>query len=459
MTKRMLMLCLCMLAGLLAVQAKERKTKIVKRTWVSNNKDTTKQDTYAADETVEMKIYGDEKEFIFNKGTVPGFTVKLRNGLSSEQEGRLWYTLQDDYGQFVREDSIPVKMKSHSGFTGHFSIPSLHPGFYNIYFKLNLSEYDDTVHRMFGVQTQLLKADTTKPADFYSFWKETKAQLAAIAPRYRVTEDDSLEAKHKYHKIYAVEMKSFGNVTIHGWLTVPRIGKNYPVMIKLPGYMTELLPFTDENYAIFSLNLRGNYQRADSVKYTIPEYNLTGLDSKEQYIYRAIYMDCIRGVDFIMSEGEKYRLNPEKLMADGGSQGGCLVIALAGLDSRIKLATLQLPIYANFNEAMKIVITHPYSMGALAYFYEYKRLHPGYDLSRVNKLWRYFDPVKFAPQIHCPVMIGVGLLDLMAPPACSYALFNSLASTEKEIHSIPEKSHEVTNDYLEYQRLWAMEKL
>src|ERR1041385_7277586 len=52
------------------------------------------------------------------------------------------------------------------------------------------------------------------------------------------------------------------------------------------------------------------------------------LCSEKENAYRAIYMDCVRAVEFLLSRPE---VDANKICVMGGSQGGGLTLATAGL--------------------------------------------------------------------------------------------------------------------------------
>jgi cephalosporin-C deacetylase len=126
---------------------------------------------------------------------------------------------------------------------------------------------------------------------------------------------------------------------IRGWLTIPNDRpKKIPVKYRLPGYVVKMEPsLDDDDFAVFNLNVRGNGNSADAIN-THGEYNLYNIENRDQYVYRAVYMDCVRGLDFLCSQNG-LDLDTTRIMVDGASQGGGLAIALAALDKRVKLVT------------------------------------------------------------------------------------------------------------------------
>jgi cephalosporin-C deacetylase len=62
------------------------------------------------------------------------------------------------------------------------------------------------------------------------------------------------------------------------------------------------------------------------------------------------------------------------------------------------------------------------------------------DAEKVRRASEYFDPANFAPNIHCPILIGLGLLDQVAAPSSIFATANCITSP-KEIVILPQATH------------------
>jgi cephalosporin-C deacetylase-like acetyl esterase len=58
-----------------------------------------------------------------------------------------------------------------------------------------------------------------------------------------------------------------------------------------------------------------------------------GLDHRDRYYYRRVYLGCVRANDFLTAHAKWDGAN---LAVTGGSQGGALSIVTAALDPRVK---------------------------------------------------------------------------------------------------------------------------
>lgn len=397
------------------------------------------------------------KSAIFNNDNGINYHVKLYNDYKVRQQGDLVCFVTTDEGKFVYADSLSVDLSKGGKKSYHFKINCKSPGFYKIGFAMHLTYYDDTVKRVFGLNPGRLNTELHRPADFDEFWAGTLDSLKTFAPRYKVTLQKSLSINNK--SVYLVEMHSWGNAVIKGWLSIPNDRpKKIPVKYRLPGYVVAMEPsLDDDDFAVFNLNVRGNGNARDAIN-THGEYNLYHIESRDNYVYRAVYMDCVRGLDFLFSQND-LGLDTSRVMVDGASQGGGLAIALAAMDKRVKLVTMEVPLYADFRKAFEITQLNPNSRTPVGMITNYLRTHPDFTEEKLFAVWDYYDPLNFADKVKCPVLMGIGLLDQFCPPQCSYVLYNQLKNKNNEVWSSPEKTHEVDALYYTYQYLWFQDIL
>ncbi|WP_345334412.1 acetylxylan esterase [Mucilaginibacter defluvii] len=394
---------------------------------------------------------------IFNDPAEVAYDIKVKSTYKEVQEGKVSYELKTDYGKHVSTDSVKVKIGPGGSKKLSFKIPAKTPGFYELSFRFNLSLYDDTVRRVFGVRPDQIVAENNRPADFVSFWQKTRDSLSKVPPKYRVLERKDLSTPKI--TVYLVEMRSWNNALIRGWLTIPKNRpKKLPVRYRVPGYLVTMEPsMMEDDFAVFSINVRGNGNSKDAINTKGIQYNLYNIGDRNNYVYRAVYMDCLRGVDFIASH-QDMGLDTSRISIDGGSQGGALAIVVAALDKRIKLVTTEVPLYSDIHNAVRISkAMHPNVQTPVWYMNNYVSQKTGFTEQRLFKTWDYFDPLNFAGMVRCPVLMGIGLLDELCPPSCSIAMYNRLATQKKELWVTPDKGHEVDGNYYRFQYQWLRE--
>jgi cephalosporin-C deacetylase len=65
----------------------------------------------------------------------------------------------------------------------------------------------------------------------------------------------------------------------------------------------------------------------------------------------------------------------------------------------------------------------------------------GKDPAKVHEVSRYFDVANFVPNIKCPILVGVGLLDETCPPEGILAGLNQYTGP-KEVMLLPSSGHQ-----------------
>jgi cephalosporin-C deacetylase-like acetyl esterase len=396
-----------------------------------------------AEGEVLVEVKADNKLSIFEKSA--SFAVSLKNTYDSEQVGKLSYQVIQEDGVKLEPVSVPVKLGNRSSESYHFNLPEMKAGFYKINFMINVTDYDDTLRKAFGISPKNIVPTSSRPADFDAFWNSTKEELARVKPEFKMTERPDKEKKG--FKTYLVEMKSLDDLTIRGWLTIPSRKGKFAVYLDLPGYQNSLdTLFGDPDLAVFCINVRGHGNSRDVIHTERDDYVTYRLEDKNRYVYRGAIMDCIRAIDFIYSRPE---FDPKHIIVTSGSQGAFLAIATASLDHRVTLCSAQNPIFCDFRALFKEAEWPVKDM---------KRYCQAVMHGDMNKLMAnldYFDCKNFAVNVQCDVLMGMGLLDHLAPPNVVYEVYNLIPSKNKKLFVYPNLTHEVGKNYQPYEYNWV----
>jgi cephalosporin-C deacetylase-like acetyl esterase len=292
-----------------------------------------------------------------------------------------------------------------------------------------------------------------KPADFDRFWEKKLKELRQTPMNATITLAD--DQKSSTGDLYKVTLNSYHNVTIACWYYVPKgvdpinpiKGKKpYPAIQIMPGYGSGEPPVdrTAEGYITLSLSPRGLGQ--SSTYFKIPSaYHLPDLDNPDDYYYVGAYLDCVRGIDFLFSRPEVDCL---RIAAEGGSQGGALTLALAGLDKRLAAACANVPALSNFRDIINI------SLSGTAVTWKPKMDDPAIG-KKVMQTLNYIDVANMATRIETPTMICVGLQDITCPSLNGVVAYNRLPkNTPSRFVIDPEAPHSVTKLMREANKEW-----
>ena len=70
----------------------------------------------------------------------------------------------------------------------------------------------------------------------------------------------------------------------------------------------------------------------------------------------------------------------------------------------------------------------------------------------------YFDVMNHAPNVSCPVIMGVGLFDETCPPAINFSAYNNLETQDKEYHLYPQSGHSLPESHYGVKMKWLYER-
>lgn len=282
-----------------------------------------------------------------------------------------------------------------------------------------------------------------RPPDFKEYWDEARNDLAAIPfePEISAVPERTTETG----KLYKVKLQSYNNIPIICWYYVPKDidplsktapAKKYPAIQIMPGWGAEEPPLdrTRDAYITLSLNPRAHGPSKEFFITPI-EHHVWNIDNPDEYYYRAAYMDCVRGIDFLASRPE---VDIERIGVEGGSQGGAFALAVAALDKRVRCVASNVPYISNFPDFVRISTNGSgRSFGRLM-----NEPHKGEIISRTLS---YIDVSNLAPWITCPTLVCVGLQDRVCPPVNGIVALNRMPlGVARRLVTDPQADHEVT---------------
>jgi cephalosporin-C deacetylase-like acetyl esterase len=357
----------------------------------------------------------------------------MKGAISWRIENETWR--EDQRGDPLAQKSKARKIGTDQSITTSYRFRPPAPGFYHVTCTFTREGQEESVSQsmMMGFSPEKAVRPTDAPENLKPFWDETKAELAAVAPEFKVTPSPG----HSTPDIdcYLVEMRSLGNVRIRGWYEVPKAPGPHPALLRVPGYTGNMQParyFND--MIVLSLNIRGHGNSQDDVPGGWPDFILRGIGDPKTYFYRGAYMDCLRGLDFLASRPE---VDSKRLGVTGGSQGGMLSLATAALDQRVMLSAPDIPFVMDSYRGFAIT---PWPGSVIRDWIDHDPQNNTWE--HASELGRFFDPKNLAPWIQCPVFMGIGLQDPVCPAPTNFAAYNQI-TTEKQYRVYPFAGHGV----------------
>jgi cephalosporin-C deacetylase len=180
----------------------------------------------------------------------------------------------------------------------------------------------------------------------------------------------------------------------------------------------------------------------------IPGFMTRGILAKETYYYRRVFTDAVRAIEAARSHEA---VDPDRIAVTGGSQGGGITIAAAGLVPEVKLALPDVPFLCHYQKAISMTDSAPYT--EIRDFLKRHRHHE----EAVWTTLSYFDGRSFASRAKMRTLFSVGLMDTICPPSTVYAAYNRWAGP-KDITVWTYNHHEGGETFQAVERLKMLEK-
>ena len=160
----------------------------------------------------------------------------------------------------------------------------------------------------------------------------------------------------------------------------------------------------------------------------------------QENVYRLAYMDCVRAIEFLLSRRE---IDSTAIGLYGGSQGGGLAIATAGLlPDYIRAVAFFDPFPSDTRDHMRIRTLVSDELEVFASYYG------DCNVDKILGVFDYADVRGLASRIKCPVFFVSGLFDDDMTPHTGFAAFNMIKAP-KEYKIYPHDGH--LGDSGEYQ--------
>jgi cephalosporin-C deacetylase len=132
-------------------------------------------------------------------------------------------------------------------------------------------------------------------------------------------------------------------------------------------------------------------------------------------------------------------VDPARVGAMGGSQGGGLTLACAALEPRVKRAAPMFPFLCDYKRVWEMDLAKKAYEELARFFRQFDPNHEREDeyFARLG----YIDVQNIAKRIKAEVLIAVGLMDDVCPPSTQFAAYNKIKS-KKNMVIYPDFGHE-----------------
>jgi len=306
-------------------------------------------------------------------------------------------------------------------------------------------------------ELQVYKPERPEQQDFDAFWKRSITDSQGFALN---TQFNKVDYNLSLLDTYDVTFNGFGGQPVKGWFICPKNTKKpLPCVVKFIGYgggrgfPIDWLLFPSAGYALFVMDTRGqgsswlrgdtpdNFDQDSGPHY--PGFMTQGILSPDTYYYRRVFIDAVRAIQAARSHPQ---VDKDRVVCSGGSQGGGLSIAVAGLVPDLAGIMPDVPFLCHFKRAVTLTDERPYS--EISHFLKTHRD----KIETVFNTLSYFDGMNFAVRAKPPALFSVGLMDTTCPPSTVFAAYNYYAG-RKEIRTYEFNLHEGGESYQDLEKL------
>ena len=270
-----------------------------------------------------------------------------------------------------------------------------------------------------------------EPADLDEFWAKTVADARALDLDVRL---EPYDAGLRLLDVEDMTFAGFGGHPVKAWVTRPagsaRDGSTLPAVVEYLGYgggrgrANERLAWAAAGYVHVLMDTRGQGSvwgsggdTPDPVGHApaVPGFMTRGILDPADHYYRRLFTDGVRAVDAARSLPG---VDPAKVAVTGGSQGGAITLAVAGLVDGLVAAMPDVPFMCHVPRAIAITDDDPYHEVV-----RYLAMHRG-RTEQVMRTLSYLDGAHLGRRATAPTLFSVALRDTTCPPSTVFAAYN-----------------------------------
>ena len=306
------------------------------------------------------------------------------------------------------------------------------PGFRDLTLNAVIDGQKTSHHIKLAFSPEKIQPYTREPEDFTAFWQKQLETLKKTKLQY--TRERATEYCTDRILCDLIKLRTDDRHYIYAYLTYPRNAQpgSCPAVICPPGAGIKTIKeplrhryYAENGFLRLEMEIHGldprlspdtfaDIQRAFAAKGN--NYLENGLDNRDNYYMRHVYLSLVRAVEFMASLPE---WDGRNMAMQGGSQGGALALVAAALSPQVTHAIANHPALSDM-----AAYAQPGRTGGYPHF---NRINGMMTPEKIRTM-AYYDVVNFARHITCPVFMTWGFNDNTCPPTTSYAVFNTITA-------------------------------
>lgn len=284
-----------------------------------------------------------------------------------------------------------------------------------------------------------------RPPDFDAYWNKALQEMRATDARVELV---AAGFQTPFADCQDLFFTGVGGARVHAKLLRPKkASAPHPAVLMFHGYSgsagdwVDKLPYVALGFTVAALDCRGQAGLSEDVGgvtgNTLHGHIIRGLDdAPEKLLFRQLYLDTAQLAKLVM---EMPDVDPRRVAATGGSQGGGLTLACAALEPRICRAAPTFPFLCDYERVWEMDLAKDAYAELRDHFRRFDPLHQreGEIFTRLG----YIDAQHLAPRIRGEVLMTVGLMDTICPPSTQFAAYNKITA-KKSMIVYPDFGHE-----------------
>jgi cephalosporin-C deacetylase len=288
-----------------------------------------------------------------------------------------------------------------------------------------------------------------EPSDFDQFWAHTLDEARAVLANVSV---EPVAHPFETLEVFDMTFPGFGGHPVKAWYSRPAgADRALPVVVEFVGYGGgrglpldhTFWPSTGVAHVLMDSREQGagwgnGGDTPDPVgsASAAPGFLTRGILDPHEYYYRRLFTDAVRAVDAARTLPG---VDGTHVVVTGGSQGGAMALAVAGLVPDLRALMPDVAFLSHFERGVTLTDSDPF-----AEIRRYLAVHR----DRAAQVWdtlSYFDGVNFSKRARAPSLWSVALMDEVVPPSTVFAAFNHYGGgtdVDKDMVVYPYNGHE-----------------
>ena len=288
-----------------------------------------------------------------------------------------------------------------------------------------------------------------QPANFETYWERALDEMHLLDPQVELVPAEFQAPNAACFHLY---FTGVGGARVHAKLLQPKDAlAAHPAVLMFHGYSgnsgdwSGKLNYVSQGFTVAALDCRGqgglSEDSSEVTGNTLHGHIIRGLDDAlaghpEKLLFRQIFLDTAELARIVMGLPG---VDPERVGATGGSQGGALTVACASLEPKIKRAAPVFPFLSDYKRVWEM----DQAVNAYSELKEYFRsFDPRHEKEEsVFEQLGYIDIHNLSKRIRGEIYWVTGLMDTICPPSTQFAAYNRIEA-RKSMVIYPDFGHE-----------------